>query len=161
MRASWSVVICRVLFISFTCVAVLTNCSRNRSEDVRTWRATDHDNESEQFVAPGSSDQTKPSLSTATVAAAPVASVKIASDAQGTWNSLCAGCHGQLGPNNRIGKPMIGVRDLSDPIWQKSASDSDISRTITDGRGRMPSFRLSSETITALTSLIRSFVQRR
>ena len=147
---------CRELFIAFTCVATLTSCSRSRSEGVREWRATDHDNENEPFLAPSSSAQVRSSLSVA----APSASAKIGSDAQGTWNNLCAGCHGQLGPNNRIGSPMVGVRDLSDPIWQRSVSDNDISHTITEGRGRMPSFRLSTETIAALTRLIRSSVQK-
>jgi mono/diheme cytochrome c family protein len=155
-------VTCSDLFFAFACVVVLTSCSRSHSDDVREWRATDHDVENEPVLAPETSTQTRSSFTASTaVVAAAVASAGSASDAQTTWNSLCAGCHGQLGPNNRIGKPMVGVRDLSDPNWQSLASDSDISRTIAVGRGKMPSFTLSSETKAALTRLIRSFAQRR
>jgi cytochrome c oxidase cbb3-type subunit 3 len=133
-------------------------CSRDR-DDVREWRASDHDQETETpsnaaVPVQSAASESPPSSSTTAVAASRTPGP------QASWSSLCASCHGRLLPDNRIAEPASGVRDLSDIAWQKSVSDVEIAATIRRGRGRMPAFSLPVETVDSLTKFIRSLRPR-
>ena len=68
----------------------------------------------------------------------------------------CASCHGAQGTGN----PVVGTPNFQDPSIQRSLTEPQIRRTISNGiPGRMPpwSGRLTDTQITALTSYIRSF----
>lgn len=133
-------------------VVSLLGCSKKRT-DIREWRPTDHDQENE----PGTAEQAAVAPHSAIAASGSSPAPDRAADGRKIWESLCASCHGQLGPNGRPGRPLVGVRDLSDRSWQASVRDEDIQRTIQSGRGRMPAFRLSQPSVEAVTTLIRSF----
>ena len=69
----------------------------------------------------------------------------------------CALCHG---PNGKGGeKPGIGtVPTLRDPAWQDRMTDGRIAKTITHGRGAMPSFmgKLSKDDLTNVVAFVRT-----
>jgi mono/diheme cytochrome c family protein len=69
----------------------------------------------------------------------------------------CALCHG---PNGKGGeKPGIGtVPTLRDPEWQDRMTDGRIAKTITHGRGAMPSFmgKLSKDDLTNVVAFVRT-----
>lgn len=67
----------------------------------------------------------------------------------------CAACHGADGKGNKG----IGTPNFTDPTVQKSASDSDLQRTIQNGKGGvMPAWRgkLTDPQISSLVAYIRS-----
>jgi len=74
---------------------------------------------------------------------------------QSTWDSLCAGCHGQSGDGSDPTGVSLGARDLTDPVWQTSTTDEQIASSIAHGKGRMPAFSLPSRTTKELVSMIR------
>ena len=121
-------------------------CSRSES-DIRVWRPSDHEQEVE-VVASGQPNEA-PNLPRSTPQA-------INQNARSTWDSLCVGCHGPVGQGDGTSGGSMGARNLSDPKWQASVSDSQIVTSITSGRGRMPAFSLPQETLAGLVRLIRS-----
>lgn len=77
------------------------------------------------------------------------------------WTKTCSLCHGPRGrPSAGLAKK--GVRDLSDPDWQRRTSDEAIAETIRKGRPGtlMAAYegRLSAEQIAALVRFIRTLV---
>lgn len=69
----------------------------------------------------------------------------------------CALCHGPDGKGGE--KPGIGlVPTLRDPAWQSRMTDGKIAKTITHGRGVMPSFmgKLSKDELLNVVAYIRS-----
>src|SRR5208282_2813906 len=67
----------------------------------------------------------------------------------------CAMCHGQDGSGSLVGQS-ISVPDLRSPVAQK-LSDAQLARIISDGKGRMPSFKnsLSEAQIRGLVTYVR------
>jgi mono/diheme cytochrome c family protein len=131
-------------FGAFAIVALVA-CSRIDA-DLRSWRPSDHDQAPVSSLPGQSTEPTEnPSV---TPTAAP-------QDAQTTWTSLCAGCHGQLGLGNGPMGARVGAKNLSDPRWQSSVTDQQISSVILNGQGRMPAFSLRPDAVRGLVELIR------
>lgn len=90
-------------------------------------------------------------------AGSPLASLGIDEVTLVTWKQNCVVCHGTIGAGDGPQGAMTGVRNLTDPAWQASATDESIARAIREGRGRMPAFKLPEPTIQALVRLVRLF----
>jgi cytochrome c6 len=69
----------------------------------------------------------------------------------------CASCHGKDGRAATFKGKLRSARNLSDPRWQAEVSDERIFNSITNGRGKMPSFgkKLSEGEINSLVSYVR------
>ena len=71
----------------------------------------------------------------------PTAASGRARSAASLYNRSCVSCHGADGRSRtRKGKLKL-ARDISDSGWQESVSDERIFNSITNGRGKMPSFK--------------------
>ena len=66
-----------------------------------------------------------------------------AGDAAGTYNSKCAKCHGKDGRSKTTRGRLSHSRDLSSAEWQNDVSDERIYNSISNGKGKMPSFKKS------------------
>ncbi len=73
------------------------------------------------------------------------------------WRRNCTRCHGTLGRGDGPDGPLTRARDLSDPAWQRSVSDSSLAQSIKSGRGVMPAFDLPEATLAGLVRLVRLF----
>ena len=71
------------------------------------------------------------------------------------WQQNCITCHGQLGRGDGPRGPMVKATNLSDPAWQAAITDEQIARTIKEGKGAMPPFKLPDGTIANLVKLVR------
>jgi mono/diheme cytochrome c family protein len=75
------------------------------------------------------------------------------------FEKSCAPCHGKTGQPNAIFTKQ-GVRDFTDPAWQKAASEAQIEKTIREGKQgtMMAAFgkQLSDAEIKGLAGYIRS-----
>lgn len=116
-----------------------------RPADLREWRVSDHDhtenpNSGQVQVDPSASAQAPPGLEDVTIVA---------------WQQNCTRCHGQLGRGDGPQGPMVKATNLSDPAWQKAATDEQIGRAIKEGKGAMPAFKLPDSTIDKLVKLVR------
>jgi mono/diheme cytochrome c family protein len=147
-RAMWRLVICRIFGLA-ALLAASVGCSKSSSV-VRTWRPSDHDQPSELGA-------TTPAVLPADPRAAPGRDQ--GNPAMSTWVSLCANCHGHAGRGDGPMGSATGARDLSDPTWQASVADAQISQGITHGRGKMPRFSLQPEITGSLVSLIRGMAR--
>lgn len=83
----------------------------------------------------------------------------LAAEAKDIYKRKCVACHGATGaPTPPFAKR--GVRDLSDPEWQKSKTDDQIRKAITEGSAGtlMRSFakELSKDDVAGLVAFIRS-----
>ena len=74
-----------------------------------------------------------------------------------TYTKSCASCHGKDGRAKTFKGKLKHTRDLTDPEWQAKASDERIFYSITNGKGKMPSFgkKLSEPEINALVTYVR------
>lgn len=63
-----------------------------------------------------------------------------AASGQQVYDSLCVSCHGIYGRGDGLMSPSLvpQPRDLSEPTYQKSVSDEELFRVISEGRGAMP-----------------------
>lgn len=77
-------------------------------------------------------------------------------DARQIYNAHCKKCHGELGKPTERGKS-LGAPDFTDRIWQLSRLDGQIIDTITNGKGKMPSWKdeLTPEEIKAVARWVR------
>lgn len=66
-----------------------------------------------------------------------------APDAAATFNSKCAKCHGRDGRAKTFWGRRTHARDLSSGEWQNDVSDERIFNAITNGKGKMPSYKKS------------------
>src|SRR6266508_5177269 len=71
------------------------------------------------------------------------ASVSAGADAQSTFNSKCAKCHGKDGRSKTFRGKRAHARDLTDGSWQNDVTDERLFNSISNGRGKMPSFKKS------------------
>ena len=71
----------------------------------------------------------------------------------------CASCHGKDGKAKTFKAKFNSARNLTDPAWQADVSDERIFNSITNGRGKMPSFgkKLSESEINSLVAYVRGF----
>ncbi len=76
-------------------------------------------------------------------------------DARAIYNRQCAKCHKEDGK----GLESLAPPDFTNPEWQASQTDQQITDGIKEGKGVMPGFKelLSAQEITALVKYVRSF----
>jgi len=79
------------------------------------------------------------------------------STAAAIFGRRCASCHGKDGRAKTFKGRFRSARDLTDPKWQADVSDERIFNSITNGRGKMPSFgkKLPEAEINSLVSYVR------
>ena len=77
--------------------------------------------------------------------------------AEAIYSRRCATCHGKDGRADTFKGKLRSARNLTDPQWQADVSDERIFNSITNGRGKMPSYRkkLSEAEINSLVSYVR------
>ncbi len=82
----------------------------------------------------------------------------LAEDAAAIYKGKCAMCHGPDGAGQTATGKTMKVRDLGSADVQK-ASDADLAKIITDGKGKMPAYKgkIAPADITALVQVIRKF----
>ena len=80
-----------------------------------------------------------------------------AADARASYNTKCASCHGRDGRSKTARGRRTHSRDLTDANWQNDVSDERIFNSISNGRGKMPTFKksLSENEIEALVAYVR------
>jgi mono/diheme cytochrome c family protein len=81
--------------------------------------------------------------------------------AKTTFQAKCAMCHGPDGGGSEVGKS-LNIPDLRSDAVQKLA-DAELVKTISDGKGGMPSFKgsLSEAQIHGLVKYVRSLRQKK
>lgn len=69
----------------------------------------------------------------------------------------CASCHGKDGRAKTFKAKFNSARNLADPEWQAVVSDERIFNSITNGKGKMPTFgkKLSEPEINSLVAYVR------
>ena len=75
-----------------------------------------------------------------------------------TYSKNCATCHGKDGRANTFkSKHHLHARDLTDASWQSDVTDERIFNSISNGKGKMPSFKkkLTTEQIESLVAYVR------
>ncbi|HRY42968.1 MAG TPA: c-type cytochrome [Thermoanaerobaculia bacterium] len=79
-----------------------------------------------------------------------------------TWEAYCTVCHGPDGKSNTEEGKKRNARDLTDPRWLASVSDSRLEGSIRRGRDKMPAFgrKLGNEQIKALVAEIRALTPK-
>ena len=77
-------------------------------------------------------------------------------DARKLFEANCKKCHGELGKPTERGQS-LKAPDFTDKKWQESITDEQIIQSVTDGKGKMPSWKkeLSSEEIKAVARWVR------
>jgi len=82
-------------------------------------------------------------------------------EANATFRTKCAMCHGQDGAGSAVGKSM-NVPDLRSPVVQK-LPDAELAQIISNGKGGMPPFKgsLSEDQIHDLVTHIRLLHQKK
>jgi cytochrome c6 len=85
-----------------------------------------------------------------------------ADDAAAVYKSKCAMCHGPDGTGQTPTGKTMKVRDLSSDDVQK-AKDEELEKIITDGKGKMPSYKgkIDEKTIDGLVKVIREFAKKK
>lgn len=78
-------------------------------------------------------------------------------DAKAIFDSKCAKCHGKDGRAKTFRGKLKHARDFTDAAWQDGVSDERLFNSITNGKGKMPSFKknFSEEQIDALVAYVR------
>lgn len=142
MKAASAILLTASLWIG------VSACERSHQE-LTEWTPRDHDNQG--APAQGQVDTRAPRPGMPAMEKYGINDVILA-----TWKQQCSTCHGLIGrgdgPNAMASRP----RDLTDPVWQKNASDEEIAHSIQKGRGRMPPFPgLPKDTVSGLIRLIR------
>lgn len=127
----------------------LLGCEQETGEKVQTWTPADHDNKS--TPAEGQVDTPARRREMPELEQYGINDVILA-----TWKQNCVRCHGVIGRGDGPQGRMLKPPDLTNPIWQKNAIDSEIARSIKKGRGQMPPFgHLPDETVEGLVKLVR------
>ena len=81
----------------------------------------------------------------------------VAADAATIYNRQCVSCHGRDGRGRTRRGRQARARDMTDASWQDDVSDERLFNSISNGRGKMPSFRkkISENDIDALVAYVR------
>jgi cytochrome c oxidase cbb3-type subunit 3 len=79
-----------------------------------------------------------------------------------TWESYCSVCHGTDGRGETEEGKKKKARNLADPRWLATVSDSRLESSVRRGRDKMPAFgkKLSEEQIKALVAEVRALAPR-
>ena len=74
------------------------------------------------------------------------------------YGRRCASCHGRDGRGDTAKGKLRGARNLTDPQWQAEVSDERIFNSITNGRGKMPSYgkKITEAETNSLVSYVRA-----
>ncbi len=82
----------------------------------------------------------------------------IAADGAAVFKAKCASCHGADATGQTAVGKTLKIRDFHSADVQKQ-SDADLTKIITDGKGKMPSFKgkLTNEEIEAVVKYVRTF----
>jgi cytochrome c6 len=77
-------------------------------------------------------------------------------DARKLFETHCKKCHGELGRPTERGQS-LKAPDFTDKKWQDSITDEQIIKSITEGKGKMPSWNkeLTPEEIKAVARWVR------
>lgn len=76
-------------------------------------------------------------------------------DGAAIYKAKCAGCHGPDGSGQtRVGKS-LKVRDLRSAEAQKR-SDAEMTKVLTNGKGKMPKSKLPADDMKAVIAFVRS-----
>jgi len=80
-------------------------------------------------------------------------------DAKALFDSKCSKCHGKDGRAKSLHAKHEHARDLTTAEWQNDVTDERIFNSISNGKGKMPSFKkkLTDEQIDSLVSYVRRF----
>ena len=80
-----------------------------------------------------------------------------AADAATIYNRQCVSCHGRDGRGRTRKGRQTHARDMTDASWQDDVSDERLFNSISNGRGKMPTFRkkISENDIDALVAYVR------
>lgn len=92
-------------------------------------------------------------MAVAAVAILAVAGAARADGAAAIFEKKCATCHGKDGQGHTKMAEKMGIKNLT----TVTASEADLEKTITDGKGKMPSFKnkLSGEEIKSVAAFIK------
>jgi mono/diheme cytochrome c family protein len=144
----------RTLFAWVAVVALpVSACdSPPSASTLKEWTPADHDRAEETArVASGQKGGQAGSQAGANSSARPEMVVEAA------WSQQCAACHGPIGHGDGPTGPMVHARDLTDPAWQASQTDEQMSAAIVSGKGKMPPFgNLPPKVIAGLVARIRA-----
>jgi cytochrome c oxidase cbb3-type subunit 3 len=131
--------------------AVMLSACGRKNEDVREWRASDHDRSDGSATAGQEAPPSAPQGAMPSLQEFGISDVVLA-----TWKTNCTPCHGIIGRGDGPQGAMVRPPDFTQPLWQKAALDDQMSHAIKKGKGRMPPFpQLPDDTITGLVKLIR------
>jgi len=80
-----------------------------------------------------------------------------AGDAGATYSAKCVKCHGRDGRGKTTQGRRTHARDMTDANWQNDVTDERLFNSISNGRGKMPSFKksLNENQIDELVSYVR------
>ena len=84
-----------------------------------------------------------------------------AEDGAALYKAKCAMCHGPAGQGDTPMGKTLKVKNLSSPEVQSQTDDA-LVQTVTNGKGKMPSFRgkLTNDQIKAVVGHLRSFASK-
>lgn len=84
---------------------------------------------------------------------------QVTRDAATLYAKTCATCHGKDGRAKTFKAKFNHARNLTDAAWQQEVSDERLFNSISNGRGKMPSFgkKFSEPEINALVAFVRAF----
>ena len=87
------------------------------------------------------------------------ASAMAADDAQGTWDKMCAKCHGKTGAGDTKMGQKMKVHDYTKADFQAKYTDDELFKVIKEGKEDMPAYgkKLTDDQIKEQVKLIRSF----
>ena len=129
----------------------LAGCERDAS-GLTEWTPADHDHQVEPKRR-----RAGPSNLPATPHAAPSKRNQVIDV---TWARQCATCHGKRGRGDGPQSVMVKARDLSNPEWQASVSDEQLTKVIREGKDKMPAFNLPDNVIAGLVDHVRGLARK-
>jgi hypothetical protein len=139
----------------FLLALIISGCDKTSAEELPVWMPQDHDNQEQP--APGQVDTKAPRPGMPNLEEHGISDVILA-----TWKQNCTRCHGLIGRGDGPEGRMVNPPDLTDPVFQKRAIDSEMAYAIKKGRGRMPAFgHLPESTVTGLVNLVRMLNRER
>ena len=133
-----------LVFALATTIFIASACSKKTEE--RAWRPTDHDQPDEQPPGPVSPPD-------------PVAAPNPVAAVNDIWNGTCAPCHGVGGKGDGPAGRALRAPDLTSAAFQQRTTDDEIATTITNGRGKMPSYQFPPARVQGLVKKVRSLRQ--
>ncbi len=81
--------------------------------------------------------------------------VAVFADGAATYKTKCTACHGADGSGQTPVGKSLKLKDLCSPEVQK-LTDAEITKSLTDGKGKMPASKLSADDIKAVIGYVRS-----